>query len=329
MQLAELIGVEQGTISKIEKGLLDPSNDLFKSLCDKLSYPESFFTQEPFIRVRGHYRKKISLPVSKFRPCEALMTIVERHFTLLHDAVDLPYPNIPTWDLDQDGTAELAAIHVRELWRVPKGRIENLSRLLETNGIVVISMDLIDLDGLSAFSETGQPILFLNKRSPADRQRFTLSHELAHFVLHWGKKISEDRDTEKEADEFASEFLMPTRDIEYMLIKLNLEKLADLKRYWKTSMQSIVMKAKSLGLLTYNQSNYLFKQFSALGYRKEEPELFAVEQPTVFRDIINMYVGDMGYSKQELSDLLKVSVDDLDRTYFDKVTPLFKVTRMF
>ncbi len=327
IQLAELIGVEQGTISKVEKGLLEPSETLLNSISRKLKYPENFFTQEPFSRVKGHYRKKITLPVNVFKPCEAIMTITERHFTLLHDAVDLPHPNIPLWDVEKDGSAELSATYVREYWRIPKGRIENLTRLLELNGIVVIAMDLFDLDGLSTFSETRQPVLFLNKRVSSDRQRFTLAHELAHFVLHWGKIIDDSRDTEKEANEFASEFLMPTRDIEYLLIKLNIDRLADLKRYWKTSMQSIVMKAKKLGLLTYNQSNYLFKQFNALGYGKGEPELFPPEQPTIFKDIIGMYINDMGYSKQELGSLLKITVEDLDSMYFDKVVPLFRITR--
>lgn len=325
-QLAELIGVEQGTLSKVEKGLLEPSDGLVDQLCHRLYYPKDFFIQETLIRIRGHYRKKITIPAQEFRTVEAIMTILERHFMLLQDAVDLPAANIPKWDVLENGSPEMAAIYVREHWRIPKGRIDDVARLLESQGIIIIHADLGSLDGLSTFSETQQPLLFLNRRKSADRQRYTMAHEMGHFTLHWGKVIGEDRDIEKEANEFASEFLMPTRDIGYLLTKLNIEKLAELKRYWKTSMQSIIMKAKKLDLLTYNQSNYLFKQFSALGYRTAEPEMFAPDQPTIIRDIVNLYVNELGYSKAELAHILKLTVSDLEETYFDKAAPRFKIS---
>ncbi len=90
----------------------------------------------------------------------------------------------------------------------------------------------------------------------------------------FGKKISSDRDSkiiEKEAHEFASELLLPSKEIAPHLVGINLEKLADLKIYWKASMQAILMKANSLGLVTKSQYDYLWRQMSSLGYRKEEP----------------------------------------------------------
>jgi transcriptional regulator with XRE-family HTH domain len=229
--LANLLGVEQGTISKIEKGIIEPNESIIEGLSQKLNYPLQFF-EEPFVRIQGLYRMKLSMPVSKFKICEATMTIVERHFTILHDAVELPEINIPSWNIDKNGSPDMAAIFTRENWRMPKGRIEDLTKTLENNGIVVIELDLGDLDALSTFSETHQPIIFLNKRRTSDRLRFNLAHELGHFVLHWGKIVSEDRDKEKEANEFASEFLMPTRDIQSQLTRLNHDKIVELKRYW-------------------------------------------------------------------------------------------------
>lgn len=325
-ELAGLLGVEQGTISKIEKGLLEPSESLLINISDNLDYPITFFC-ESFIRVQGHYRKKISMPVSKFKSCEAKMTIVEKHFSLLHDAVELPIANVPNWDIEKNGSPEMAAIFLRERWRMPKGRIENLTKLIEDNGIIVISLDLGDLDALSTFSETRQPIIFLNKRRTSDRIRFNLAHELAHFVLHWGMKISEERDVEQEANQFASEFLMPTRDIEQYLTRLNLDKLSDLKRYWKTSMKSIVKKSFSLGLMTKDQYYYLNKQFNFLGYAKGEPELFSPEKPTLLSEIFGLYLSELNYSKQELANLLKITVQELDSLYFDKPIIRFGILR--
>ncbi|MET3125460.1 Zn-dependent peptidase ImmA (M78 family)/DNA-binding XRE family transcriptional regulator [Arcicella rosea] len=318
-ELANLLGVEQGTISKIEKGLLEPSDSVIQNISDKLDYPLSFFS-EPLIRVQGLYRMKLSMPVSKFKACEAKMTIIERHFTKLHDAVELPDINIPSWDIDKNGSPEMAAIFVRERWRIPKGRIDNLTKILEDNGIVIIMLDLGDLDALSTFSETRQPLIFLNKRRTSDRLRYNLAHELGHFVLHWGQIVLEDRDKEQEANEFASEFLMPMRDIESQLTRLTQDKIIELKRYWKTSMKAIVRKAYTLGTLTKDQYYYLNKQFNYMGYAKGEPELFPAEKETLFSEIISIYINELNYSKEQLSELLNTNVSELESLYFGKTS---------
>jgi Zn-dependent peptidase ImmA (M78 family)/DNA-binding XRE family transcriptional regulator len=316
--LANLLGVEQGTISKIEKGLLQPNESFIYNISERLDYPIEFFN-ETMLRVQGLYRMKISMPVSQFKTCEAKMTIVERHFSKLHDAVELPEPNIPSWDVDENGSPESGSIFLRERWRIPKGRIDNLTKLLEDNGIVVIPLDLGDLDALSTQSETGQPIIFLNKRRTSDRLRFNLAHELGHYVLHWGQKVSEDRDKEAEANQFASEFLMPTRDIESQLTRLNQDKIIELKRYWKTSLKAIVRKAYNIGTLTKDQYYYLNKHYNYLGYAKGEPELFPAEKPALFSEILNLYVNELNYSKAQLAQLLNISILELESLYFGKV----------
>jgi len=64
--------------------------------------------------------------------------------------------------------------------------------------------------------------IFYNGNSPAQRQRFTIAHELGHFVLHRSQRPSFScdkesvysgadrmRDIEREADDFASNLLIP------------------------------------------------------------------------------------------------------------------------
>jgi hypothetical protein len=64
--------------------------------------------------------------------------------------------------------------------------------------------------------------IFYNGKAPAERQRFTIAHELGHFVLHRGQRpnFSCDKESvysgadrmrsiEREADDFASKLLMP------------------------------------------------------------------------------------------------------------------------
>ena len=74
-------------------------------------------------------------------------------------------------------------------------------------------------------------VIYINKNHPMTRQRFTMAHEIAHFLLHKdkldaGKEIIEnakrevalyrsdssdqDRQMEAEADKLAAELLMPS-----------------------------------------------------------------------------------------------------------------------
>ena len=86
--------------------------------------------------------------------------------------------------------------------------------------------------------------------------------------------------------------------------------------HWKVSMQAIRVKSyKHLSVLSKNQYHYLWKQMSALGYRKREPIFIPVEQASLLKEIIDLYLGDLQYSKSELAGLLNVTVKDFENIY--------------
>jgi Zn-dependent peptidase ImmA (M78 family)/DNA-binding XRE family transcriptional regulator len=303
---SEALGIKQGTISKIENGLLNKiTDDFIQKVAEVLKYPVEFFYQDwKPIRVEGHYRRKASETVKAFKETKAKMTLAERHFNILTQHIEVPQANYPTWDLTTDGNAALCARHVREYWKVPKGRINNVTELLETNGFVIIELDLGETTGFSCFSKSGVPLIFINKNISPDRYRLTVTHEAFHFILHHGQKISAERDFEAEAFESSSEFLAPLHELEGQLSRLTLAKLADLKAYWKLSMQALLVKASKSEVITRNQSEYLWKQLTAAGYRKKEPVEIAREYPTVFKEILNAHFEDFEYTKEEVETLL-------------------------
>lgn len=326
--LASAIGIEQGYLSKIENGLSDPSEEIVKKIGFVLDYPESFFYQtwQP-IRLEGHYRRKLSLPSKELKECRAKMTLAERHLSLLCQSIELPSPNYPKWNVEVDGSPSMCARYLREFWRIPKGRILDGLSVLEDNGFVIIEIDL-QVDGFSALSDTNTPIIFLNKKLPGDRQLLTAFHEALHFIIHHGQKISEERDVEKEAYEGAHEFLVPISDIETDLRKITISKLCDLKQYWKVSMQSLIVKAYREELITKHQYQYLFKQMNALGYRKKEPVSVSREKPTLFQEVLSSHINNLGYSKEELANLLQFKLEKVDEWYFNqgpKIKPLRKI----
>jgi len=313
------LGIKQGTLSKIENEFLSVDENLVDTFSQILEYPRSFFYQKRDVHlVAGHYRKKTTLPQKEVRMQHSKMTILEWHLEKLISSVDLPQANLPKWNCDYDGSPDFCANYIREYWQVSRGKIDNLTKVIEDNGIVVIPLDLGKLDGLSVFSKTGIPIIFVNKFRSGDRHRFNLAHELGHLIMHFTQKIDETRDIETEAHLFASEFLIPSKEIRPHLIKINIEKLAELKSYWKVSMQAILVKSyKQLSALTQNQYHYLWKQMSYLGYRKNEPVYIPVEKANLIREIIDLHLEELEYSKSELSTLLNISEREFDKVYIN------------
>lgn len=315
-ELAAVIGVEQGTLSKIEKGILQSDSEIVKRLSDALDFPITFFYQNKrVLPVEGHYRRKISTSVKKMKQYVAQMTIAEWHFTSMLDEVDLSEAKLPHWDILEDGSPGICAKYLRDLWKIPKGRIVNLTKIIEDNGVVIIALELGELDGFSTYFNGNIPVIFVNKTFPPDRYRLTIAHELGHLIMHFGNKIGMDRDMENEAFEFAIELLVPENNIRPYLSKVTIEKLADLKGYWYVSMAAILKYANTLGMVTGNQYRYLWTQFGSLGYRKKEPVNIPVETPGIINEIIQAYLTDLGYSKEELASTFHITVPEFERIY--------------
>jgi Zn-dependent peptidase ImmA (M78 family) len=143
---------------------------------------------------------------------------------------------------------------------------------------VQIKMDKVD-DSLSGFllrdEKTKKTLIGANKSHHPNRQRFTIAHELGHFLLHKGQTIhldegrgaftvnlrntessrGEDND-EREANLFAAELLMPARFLERDLRGKNLDLLEDgmtlkrLAKKYRVSEQALTFRLAYLGYIT-------------------------------------------------------------------------------
>lgn len=327
-ELADMLYIKQSTMSKIEHGLLAFPISLTDKLVEILPYPKSFFYQDwKPVRVEGHYRKKMSLSVKSVKEYVSKMTMAERHFISIIDSVEMPDLNYPKWNVNVDGSPSLCAQHLREFWKIPKGRIDNLTDLIENNGIPIIELYLGQMDGFTTLSKCGTPIIFINRSRPGDRDLLTKAHELFHVIAHFGQVISSDRDIDKEATEFASELLFPEKNARQDLSKINLPKLVDLKKYWRVSMGSMIMKAKQLSLITQDQYSYLWKQMGAMGYRTKEPIETHREVATLFQEMLTTYLENFAYSKEEFEKVLQFPSSLIDEWYFNRHPSKLKIIR--
>lgn len=321
--VAERAGFNQGHYSRIENGLLPdgPSDDSVMRLCDTLSMPRDFFYQ-PFtvhglpLSVHPMHRKKAAVGEGAIQSLHSEINIRLIHIRHLLNAVtiDSEIP-LPWLDVDETGGPEAVAQKVRLAWSVPRGPIHGLISYVERAGVLVIWCDFgSGIDGVTIRTPDLPPCIFLNRSVPPDRMRFSLAHELGHIIMH---RIPTD-DIENEANAFASEFLMPTADIKKDFIgKLTLERLIRLKAVWRVSIQSLLYHAHHIGAISANQSQYLWRQISRLGWRTREPADtdFPYEEPQVFPEIIRVHCENLGYSLIEISKLLRSDVHDVGRLY--------------
>lgn len=317
-ELARVLDLGQGTLSKIEAGLLDFNMEQLDDLVRVLDYPRSFFLEpKPYMTLGvGMHRSRKTIKVSIRKQARARINVLCLAIHKLLISVDLPDTDVPEIDLgsSERHTPKSVAQELRVRWCLPPGPIEDLVGEIEARGILVIPFDFgtDKIDGLSFdFGKVEwPPMIFINKHAPGDRQRFTLAHELAHIILHHHLSMPPE-DMEEEADEFASEFLLPSSDIRPHLMDLSLSKAARLKPHWKASIQALLMKAAEVDAITSSRKRSLYVQLSRKGWRKKEPGHIPQEQPQVFYEVFNLHLNDLGYTPVELAEAIGLSVNDI------------------
>lgn len=322
-ELSRRSGVSQANLSKLENGLIGPTEEVMHRIASTLQYPMSFFFQSGRvvglpISVHPMYRKRASVGQGAIEHLEAELNIRRLHLKKLLASTDFdPDLPLPKLDLDENGgDPERVAALVRRTWLMPTGPIGNLVEWIERAGCIVAHCDFSNssVDGVTLQLPDMPPCIFLNRNQPADRQRFSLAHELGHIVMH---RIPSPA-MEEEANAFAAALLMPKGDIKTQFgNRLTLQRLAAMKPVWRVSMAALLYRAKTIGSISENQSSYLWRQMSSLRYRKcEPPELdFKAEQPGVLAEIFKIHLEDLGYSIEDLCEILHTTEDDLRKLH--------------
>jgi len=262
----------------------------------------------PFV---PNYRKRQGLPISEQKIIEAQANVLRMRVTRLLRGVDLESPNqFPRLDVDSfaDGPQEIAR-RVRADWHLPSGPIRSVTGAIESAGGFVFRRPFgtTQLDAVIQSPNGLCPLFLINSNVPAgDRLRFTLAHEIGHVVM----RNSLSPDPEKEANDFASEFLMPAREIAGDLNDFGLAKALRLKPYWKVSIQALIRRAYDLGKISPRKYRSLFTQLSASGWRVREPIPIPVETPTLIHDIVTVHVDQLNMNYGEICRTLVSREDD-------------------
>lgn len=319
--LAEEVKMSQAEISKFETGMKLPAELQVRTLALHLQFPFEFFFLSESKRDFGsgciyYHRKRESAREGKLRQLLALVNVRRIQIKQLLSAVrgknDYDFEYL---DLDEHkGNAGNVAQALRSLWKLPPGPIQNVIQVIENAGGIILRSDFgtDKIDALSQWLPGLPPVFLINDRIPTDRMRWTLVHELGHIVMH---RFPTDN-MEKEADQFAAEFLMPATQIKPYLQGITLAKLASMKPYWRVAMSALLRRAADLGTITPRAKKYLWMQMGMHGYRKHEPVEIPAEEPTLLRELFEYHRDRLGHDSRQLSQIMRVQESELYEQFF-------------
>lgn len=320
--LAKKIKINQSLLSKYENDIHEIPQQVVTDVAAVLNYPENLFYCTELNAMLGssclYHRKRKSLSVNELRRLQAMINLMRIRFKRLLRSceIDTRY-EFPYFSLTEYGAPERIAELTRQSWQLPMGPIKNLIAVIErAKGIVYpFHFGTQKLDAVSQYPDDMNPLFFINLDMPWDRIRFSLAHEIGHIIMH-NSRVTDNQ--EEEANLFASAFLMPARDIMADLSDMSLQRAADLKIYWRVSMQALIMRAYNLDRISKIQYRRLFTELSKRGYRKKEPQMIVPEEPTIYSRLIDIHLESFGYSKKELSHMIYLDELEFENMYLSQ-----------
>ena len=319
-------------IGKYERNEDMPSSGVLSTLADALRVSEAYLLSGDELALDGvEFRKKEITSKREEAFVEGQSVHLLERYLAIEDALGLASI---VWDRPREAPfpvrcvadAEQAAGALRSHWGLGIDPIPNLSELLEERGIKVLSIDLRDIDGLTARvrrrNDEPVPIIVIKAGAWAERKRFTLAHEVGHMVMD----IADDVDVEKAAHRFAGAFLMPAealwREIGKRRTTISLGELSRLKELFGASLQAITYRCKDLGILSDAGFRQLFGLFTQQGWRKEpyeEPGAIppARELPRRMERLCFRALAEGLISEAKGAEILGISVRELSRRMDD------------
>ncbi len=316
-ELAEKAGLSPVTVSRLMGSLREPEDDTLWALANALDFPLEFF-----------YGNSIDEPTKEGASFRSLSTITARERDaalsagalshLLSDWADsrfsLPKPDL--LDLSYVKDPATAAEVLRQYWDLGQRPVSHMINLIESKGIRVFSITE-NTKTVDAFSEwrNEQPFIFVNTFKTSERSRFDAAHELGHLVLHRHGGPGGGRKVEKEANDFASAFLMPENDILARIRRVtHLDALIPAKKRWGVSLAALVYRLHDLGILSDWQSKMFFIQIRK-EYGPSEPNEITRETSIIWDNILKL-LWKKGKTKKDIATELHIPAKEIDSLLF-------------
>jgi Zn-dependent peptidase ImmA (M78 family)/DNA-binding XRE family transcriptional regulator len=322
-ELGDHVGCSKQFLSRLESGVDVPTSALVSKLCDRLAVLPEFFVEPdlmPIADEQCHFRKQLTTKVALRQVARARGELLKRMVNVMDEHLELPRYDFEEGDSSTPEAIEQTAERSRERWALGLGPIQNVTRVAENAGAVVMPINGLapEIDAISF--ATRRPVIAMNTDSRSScRSRFGIAHEIGHFCLHIGVQTG-DKITESQANRFASAFLMPRRyfatECRAALrgTRLSWQALADIKLRWGTSKAAVLYRGRQLGIFSGEQYRSGVISLNRRGEARGEveDELIQPEVPELIADSIQVLRDSFGISCAALAQAMRVQPSLLD-----------------
>ena len=294
-EVGHLIGVTNVAVSKYERGLVTPDGERLVGLSQALGVPVAqLLRQEQDLRLsvasyRWHPLKRQSRRAADVVEAKA-HDWLERYVVLEQLIDEQPHTTVAGLRAAIDFTRdpEDAAERLRGHWQIGSDAIESMVEVLEDNGVKALVLpEAGPMIACSYELNEGQPAIVVSRTlpdsggdCPGDRQRFSLAHELGHFILD---DDSSGEGREAVAHRFAAAFLVPAeaarRELGESRSNVTTAELALLKRKYGFSMQAWIRRSEELGILRPAAAKAALATARSAGWEDKEPVDVPFEEP--------------------------------------------------
>jgi Zn-dependent peptidase ImmA (M78 family)/DNA-binding XRE family transcriptional regulator len=318
-RLAEEAGLSVRSITAFEGGEDAPSETTLVRLAGVLKFPVEFFhlpELEELAEESASFRalKRMTAGqrdsvLSAGRIAVELSRWISNRFALpSHDIADM-----------RNTEPEAAAQALRTRWGLGEQPVPNMIHLLESKGVRVFSLceECAEVDAFSLWWK-GTPFIFLNTFKSGEHSRFDAAHELGHLVLH-RHGPPQGPELEREADAFASAFLMPrARLLAQTPPVVNVETLIQLKRGWGVSVAALAYRLHAIKRLSDWNYRQLVIEISKRGYRTKEPNGIQRESSQILDKVFDA-LGKQGIRRTDVAKEVGITVSELGSLIFGLV----------
>ena len=306
--LAERAQISPMAISKYERDQDMPSSGVLLRLAQALDVSIDFFFRPavPEVQLQA-YRKHASLGVKEQEAVQArIQEWLERYLEVESFFEDEePHVVLPHYAVESADEVETAVQELRAAWNLGLDPIENLTQVLEDQGIKVGLVDGFELFDACTFLTGQTPVIVTKANIPGDRQRFNLGHELGHLVL----EVAEGLDAEKISHRFVGAFLAPAPAVRFELghsrTTLDMNELYLLKQKYGLSMQAWIFRARDLEIISPQVAERLFQRFRTNNWHRQEPgKAYPSENPLRMERLIYRALVEDLISRSKAQELL-------------------------
>jgi len=309
--LADRAGISPASITQYEAGKTIPPAAVVARLAMACGVSATYLQhvgdrRRPDMSARSFFRSLRSTPQRDRDRADALAEHVFDLVDWLDRQVHLPVvdvPHIPPRSIDRDEIERIAG-EVRLSWQMQPGPVSHVVRLLESRGVIVSRLISggRSLDAFSRwFGDRPLVVLWADKGDKA-RSRLDAAHELGHLVMHTdADPLSHEQ--ERQANMFASAFLMPASDVRsHLVARAPLQgewgEVMRRRAHWGVSAKALLYRSREMGVLSETAFRRAMQTYARRDMRSHDGSELGVPEAPV---LLSRAADTLGLSAEQLA----------------------------